>query len=89
MRQIDLIIKQQKRDWETEMQLVRNRLKRSEDELMVSRKLIEQKDLEVQSAKVQVQSCGLAFINSLIHPSIHPSVFRSDRFASGWRSSKS
>lgn len=47
MRQIDLIIKQQKRDWETEMQLVRNRLKRSEDELMVSRRLIEQKDLEV------------------------------------------
>lgn len=47
MRQIDLIIKQEKRDWETEMQLVRNRLKRSEDELLLSRKQIEQKDLEV------------------------------------------
>lgn len=48
MRQIDLIITQQKRDWEAETQLVRNRLRRSEDELMLSRKIIEQKDLEVQ-----------------------------------------
>lgn len=48
MRQIDLIIKQQKRDWDAEMQLVRNRLKRSEDELALSRKLIEQKDLQVR-----------------------------------------
>uniref|UniRef100_A0A674PNN5 CEP63/Deup1 N-terminal domain-containing protein n=1 Tax=Takifugu rubripes TaxID=31033 RepID=A0A674PNN5_TAKRU len=48
MRQIDLIIQQQKRDWEMELQLVQNRLKRREEELMISRNLMEQRDLEVQ-----------------------------------------
>lgn len=48
MRQIDLIIQQQKRDWEAELQLVQARLRRREEELWSSRNLLEQKDLEVQ-----------------------------------------
>ncbi|TNM87649.1 hypothetical protein fugu_005870 [Takifugu bimaculatus] len=62
MRQIDLIIQQQKRDWEMELQLVQNRLKRREEELMISRNLMEQRDLEVRSlCKRLEQQQGLLF----------------------------
>ncbi len=48
MRQIDIMIGHQKKEWESEMQALELRLRSGEEELMTSRNLIERRDLEVQ-----------------------------------------
>lgn len=48
MRQVDILISHQKREWETEMQAMQLRLKSEEEELLTSRNLIERRDLEVK-----------------------------------------
>ncbi|XP_034438779.1 centrosomal protein of 63 kDa [Hippoglossus hippoglossus] len=47
MRQIDIMINQQKKGWEAEIQAMRLRLKGGEDELLTSRNLIKRRDLEI------------------------------------------
>ncbi|XP_047199262.1 centrosomal protein of 63 kDa isoform X2 [Hippoglossus stenolepis] len=47
MRQIDIMINQQKKGWEAEVQAMRLRLKGGEDELLTSRNLIKRRDLEI------------------------------------------
>ena len=48
MRQIDIMISHQKREWEDEMQAMKLTLKSGEEELLASRNLIERRDIEVQ-----------------------------------------
>ncbi|XP_060934476.1 centrosomal protein of 63 kDa [Limanda limanda] len=47
MRQIDIMINQQRKGWEAEIQTMRLRLKGGEDELLTSRNLIKRRDLEI------------------------------------------
>ncbi|XP_036970148.1 centrosomal protein of 63 kDa [Acanthopagrus latus] len=47
MRQIDIMINHQKREWEAEMQDMKLRLRSGEEELLTSRNLIERRDLEI------------------------------------------
>ncbi|XP_053287261.1 centrosomal protein of 63 kDa [Pleuronectes platessa] len=47
MRQIDIMINQQRKGWEAEIQAMRLRLEGGEDELLTSRNLIKRRDLEI------------------------------------------
>lgn len=47
MRQIDIMISHQKRQWEDEIHAMELRVKSGEEELLTSRNLIERRDLEV------------------------------------------
>uniref|UniRef100_A0A3Q3LVJ1 Centrosomal protein 63 n=1 Tax=Mastacembelus armatus TaxID=205130 RepID=A0A3Q3LVJ1_9TELE len=47
MRQIDIMIHRQKTEWETDMQAMEHRLKSAEEDLLTSRNLIQQRDLEI------------------------------------------
>ncbi|XP_058495381.1 centrosomal protein of 63 kDa [Solea solea] len=55
MRQIDIMINQQRRIWETESQELRLRLKSGEDELLTSKNLIERRDLEIGLLRKQLE----------------------------------
>ncbi|TNN74167.1 Centrosomal protein [Liparis tanakae] len=47
MRQIDIMINQQKRAWEAETQAMELRLKSAQEELLTSRNFVERRDLEI------------------------------------------
>ncbi|XP_034531198.1 centrosomal protein of 63 kDa isoform X4 [Notolabrus celidotus] len=55
MRQIDIMISNQRREWEAEMQAMELRLKNGEEELSSSRNLLERKDLEIQLLHKQLE----------------------------------
>lgn len=48
MRQIDIMIHHQKKEWEAELQVMELKLNNAEEERLTSRNLIERKDLEVK-----------------------------------------
>ena len=48
MRQIDIMINLQKREWEAEMKSLQLRLKNGEEELSASKSIIERRDMEVK-----------------------------------------
>lgn len=48
MRQIDIMISDQKSEWKAELQAMQLRMKSGEEELLNSRNLIEQRDQEVK-----------------------------------------
>ncbi|KAM4738456.1 centrosomal protein of 63 kDa isoform 2-T2 [Anableps anableps] len=47
MRQIDIMINHQKREWEAEMRALEVRVKSGEEELLTSKNIIERRDLEI------------------------------------------
>ncbi|XP_044218122.1 centrosomal protein of 63 kDa isoform X2 [Thunnus albacares] len=55
MRQIDIMINHQKREWEAEMKAMELRLKSGEEELSTSRNLIERRDLEIGLLRKQLE----------------------------------
>ncbi|XP_035863415.1 centrosomal protein of 63 kDa isoform X1 [Sander lucioperca] len=55
MRQIDIMISHQKREWEAEIQAMELRLKSGEEELLTSRNLIERRDLEIGLLRKQLE----------------------------------
>ncbi|XP_078116005.1 centrosomal protein of 63 kDa isoform X2 [Sander vitreus] len=55
MRQIDIMINHQKREWEAEIQAMELRLKSGEEELLTSRNLIERRDLEIGLLRKQLE----------------------------------
>ncbi|KAM7012312.1 centrosomal protein of 63 kDa [Tautogolabrus adspersus] len=54
MRQIDIMVNHQKREWEAEIQAMEFRLKSGEEELSTSRNLIERRDLEIDLLRKQL-----------------------------------
>ncbi|TDH08042.1 hypothetical protein EPR50_G00093670 [Perca flavescens] len=55
MRQIDIMINRQKREWEAEIQAMELRLKSGEEELLTSRDLIERRNLEIGLLRKQLE----------------------------------
>ncbi|XP_042371865.1 centrosomal protein of 63 kDa-like, partial [Plectropomus leopardus] len=55
MRQIDIMISHQRREWEAEIQAMELRLKSGEEELLTSRNLIERRDLEIGLLRKQLE----------------------------------
>ncbi|XP_033996787.1 centrosomal protein of 63 kDa [Trematomus bernacchii] len=55
MRQIDIMIDHQRREWEAETQAMELRLERGEEELLASRDLVERRDLEIGLLRQQLE----------------------------------
>ncbi|XP_053178306.1 centrosomal protein of 63 kDa [Scomber japonicus] len=55
MRQIDIMINHQKREWEVEMKAMGLRLKSGEEELSTSRDLVDRRDLEIGVLRRQLE----------------------------------
>ncbi|KAM3620345.1 uncharacterized protein V6R79_021883 [Siganus canaliculatus] len=55
MRQIDLMISHQRREWEAEMKTMELRLKSVEEDLLTSRDLVERRDLEIGLLREQLE----------------------------------
>ncbi|XP_026201959.1 centrosomal protein of 63 kDa isoform X2 [Anabas testudineus] len=55
MRQIDIMIHHQKKEWEAELQAMELRLKSAEEERMTSRNLVERRDLEIGLLRKQLE----------------------------------
>ncbi|XP_029988880.1 centrosomal protein of 63 kDa [Sphaeramia orbicularis] len=56
MRQIDIMINHQKREWEDEIQAMQLRLKSREEELLSSRELTERRELEIGLLQKQLEN---------------------------------
>ncbi|XP_070688449.1 centrosomal protein of 63 kDa [Pempheris klunzingeri] len=59
MRQIDIMISDQRREWEAEIQAMELRLKSGEEELFTSRGVIERRDLEIGLLRQQLHEVQL------------------------------
>ncbi|KAM4547629.1 centrosomal protein of 63 kDa isoform 2-T2 [Odontesthes bonariensis] len=55
MRQIDIMINHQKKEWETEIRTMELRLKSGEEELSTSKNIIERRDLEIGLLRKQLE----------------------------------
>ncbi|XP_029001521.1 centrosomal protein of 63 kDa [Betta splendens] len=55
MRQIDIMIHHQKKEWEAELQAIKLKLKGAEEEQQTSRNLIERRDLEIGLLRQQLE----------------------------------
>uniref|UniRef100_A0A3P8U226 Centrosomal protein 63 n=1 Tax=Amphiprion percula TaxID=161767 RepID=A0A3P8U226_AMPPE len=55
MRQIDIMINHQKREWEAEIRALELQLKNGEEELLTSRNIIERRDLEIELLRKQLE----------------------------------
>lgn len=62
MRQIDIMINHQRREWETEIQTMGCRLKTTEEELLTSKSLIERRELEVKD-KAFIKYCFMMLLS--------------------------
>ncbi|XP_028260527.1 centrosomal protein of 63 kDa [Parambassis ranga] len=55
MRQIDIMINHQKKEWEAEIRALKHKLKTGEEGLLTSKNVIERKDLEVSLLRKQLE----------------------------------
>lgn len=55
MRQIDIMIGDQKRQWQVEVEDLQQRLRSGDEELLSCRNLVQRQDLEVQHLQISLR----------------------------------